>query len=65
VDLSNAVSKVGPRTSVDMDTLVCMPSWASIPPATWHVKEGHKKLAIVEKEQLFMKVLLIAAGPSF
>jgi hypothetical protein len=65
VDLSNAVSKVGHRTSVDVDTLVCMPSWASIPPATWHVKERHKQLATVEKEQLLMKGLLIAAGPSF
>jgi len=60
VDLSNAVSKVGLRTSVDVDTLVCMP-----PPTTWHIKEGHKQLATVEKEQLLMKGLLIAAWPSF
>ena len=65
MDLSNVVSQVGPGTSVDVDTLVCMPSWAFIPPATWHVKEGHKQLATVEKEQPLMKDLLIAAGPSF
>jgi hypothetical protein len=62
------VSKVGPSISSDVDIVVRrMPSRTSIiPPAMWHVKDGHKQLAAVEKEQLLMmEYLLTAAGPSF
>ncbi len=62
------VSKVGPSISSDMDIMVRhMPSQTSIiPPTMWHVKDRHKQLAAVEKEQLLMiEYLLTAAGPSF
>jgi hypothetical protein len=62
------VFKVGLSISSDVDIMVRrMPSWTSIiPPAMWHVKDRHKQLAAVEKEQLLMmEYLLTAARPSF